>query len=123
MRKPRSDEVRTFYVAVGKKIAEARKRQRVTQDALASDVSLTRTSIVNIERGKQQLLMHTWLQIARALKVSPLDLAPNFIPSEKPAKDAIVQLVPDAGGRAWIRAGLEKLEAQINKNARSGHGN
>lgn len=72
-RSPRGDK--SFYEAVGRRIREARQG-KITQEALASLVSLTRTSIVNIEQGRQQLLLHTLVQIARALKVSPIDLIP-----------------------------------------------
>lgn len=72
-RSPRSDK--SFYEAVGRRIREARKG-KITQEALASIVSLTRTSIVNIEQGRQQLFVHTLVDIARALHVPVADLIP-----------------------------------------------
>lgn len=65
----------SFYEAVGRRIRDAR-HGKLTQEALASIVSLTRTSIVNIEQGRQQLLLHTLIDIARALQVQPADLIP-----------------------------------------------
>ena len=72
-RSPRSDK--SFYEAVGRRIREARKG-KITQAALASVVSLTRTSIVNIEQGRQQLFVHTLVNIAQALRVPVADLIP-----------------------------------------------
>jgi transcriptional regulator with XRE-family HTH domain len=43
----------------------------LTQEALASQVSLTRTSITNIEKGRQKFLLHTLFDIASALGVPP----------------------------------------------------
>lgn len=39
--------------------------------------ALTRTSIINIEKGRQQILLHTLVDISRALQVSISDLLPN----------------------------------------------
>lgn len=108
MRKARTDAARNFYVAVGKRIADARVLKRLTQDALARDIGLTRTSIVNIEKGRQQLLFHTLVQIAHVLKVEPVDLIPNIVPVEFPVSDAISHFVEDPGGRAWIETSLSR---------------
>ena len=37
---------------------------------MAEKVSLTRTTVTNIEKGRQQLLVHTLVDIAKALNVS-----------------------------------------------------
>ena len=77
MRRPRFEENREFYAVVGKRIAKARSG-RLTQEALAKKASLTRTSIINIEKGRQQILLHTLVDIARALQVSLTDLVPDM---------------------------------------------
>ncbi len=41
----------------------------MTQSELATAVGLTRTSITNIEKGRQKLLVHTLLDIALSLDV------------------------------------------------------
>jgi len=106
MRKARSDATREFYVAVGRKISEVRQRRNMTQEALASDISLSRTSVVNIERGKQQLLLHTLVQIAQALKAKPHELLPDFVPGGQPILKAI-SLVADRKARAWIEKSVK----------------
>lgn len=65
-----------FYADVGRRIYRARKECGLTQEALASLVALTRTSIVNIEKGRQKMLLHTFIDLAIALKRSPTDLLP-----------------------------------------------
>jgi transcriptional regulator with XRE-family HTH domain len=68
----------------------------MTQEALAKKVSLTRTSIINIEKGRQQILLHNLVDIARALQVSPAELIPH--------EDNIEVLLRDKPkkGRDWI---------------------
>lgn len=68
----------------------------MTQDALAEKLNLTRTSVINIEKGRQQVLLHTLVNIARALQVSPTDLIPG--------EENIEALLRDKSkkGRDWI---------------------
>lgn len=67
-----------FYHNVGLLIREARKKaNNMTQEALASSVGLTRTSLTNIEKGRQKILLHTFTRIAAALNVEPSDLLPK----------------------------------------------
>jgi transcriptional regulator with XRE-family HTH domain len=63
-----------LYARLGKRIRETREHRGLTQKALASLVHLTRTSITNIERGKQKLLVHTLADVARVLGVAPGEL-------------------------------------------------
>ena len=65
------------YQAVGERIRAERKKLKITQDELASQVGLTRTSITNLEKGKQKFLLHTLVQIADCLGTSPARLLPN----------------------------------------------
>ena len=97
MRRPRFENNREFYAAVGRKIA-ARRNGRLTQEALASKTSLTRTSIINIEKGRQQILLHTLVDIATALQVSPVELIPET--------DNIETLLRDKPQKAveWIKS-------------------
>jgi transcriptional regulator with XRE-family HTH domain len=74
MRRPRFDANRKFYATIGGRIAKARTGRQMTQEALAIKASLTRTSIINIEKGRQQILVHTLVDIAQALQIPVNDL-------------------------------------------------
>lgn len=52
----------------------------MTQEALGRIVSLTRTSITNIEKGRQKVLLHTLADIAAALETEPGRLLPRANP-------------------------------------------
>src|SRR5688572_23500510 len=70
--------LREFYKEVGHRVREARKRaNNMTQKALAMTVGLTRTSLTNIEKGRQKMLLHTFIDIAAALGVDVADLLPR----------------------------------------------
>lgn len=103
MRRPRFDGNRSFYAAVGRQIAKIRAG-RLTQEALATKASLTRTSIINIEKGRQQILLHTLVDISRALQVSVSDLIPNTEDLEIALRDK-----PQRGVE-WIKSSTKELK-------------
>jgi DNA-binding XRE family transcriptional regulator len=76
MKRSRFEGNRTFYAAVGLRIAKARTG-RLTQEALARKATLSRTAIVNIEKGRQQILLHTVVEIAQALAIPVTSLLPG----------------------------------------------
>ena len=48
--------------------------RNMTQSELATVIGLTRTSVTNIEKGRQKLLVHSLFEIAAALGISPVKL-------------------------------------------------
>ncbi len=66
-----------FYRQVGERIRKERLARKVSQEALAMTVGLKRTSISNIEKGRQKLLLHTFYEIAETLKAQPTVLLPS----------------------------------------------
>lgn len=65
------------YEAIGQLIRAARLNAGLTQEALASQLGLTRTSITNIEVGRQRIQVHMLLDIAARLGVPPASLLPR----------------------------------------------
>jgi len=101
----RSDDVDQVYAVLGHRIRELRHDKGLTQIDLAHALGLSRTSIANIEVGRQRILMHQLLQLADVFHTSPQNL---LIALGDPHID------PDTGERlpsetlAWI----EKARAQ-----------
>jgi len=62
---------------VGDKLKSIRKVIHLSQDDLAAMVGLTRTSIVNIEKGRQSLTIENLYKISEALNINPMDLLIN----------------------------------------------
>jgi transcriptional regulator with XRE-family HTH domain len=65
------------YVEVGRLIRDTRKSKKMTQGRLAAAVGLSRTSVTNIERGRQKIFLHTLSEMADALGVRVHDLVPE----------------------------------------------
>ena len=103
MKRASADKTRQFYAAVGQRVAKARVG-KITQEALASRAGLTRTSIINIEKGRQQIFLHTLLDIARALSVQVTDLIP--------VDDSVDVLLKDKTpkGVEWVKASAAALK-------------
>lgn len=76
MKRSRFEGNKPFYAAVGRRIAKARAG-RLTQEALAQRATLSRTAIINIEKGRQQILLHTVVEIAQALAIPITELLPH----------------------------------------------
>jgi transcriptional regulator with XRE-family HTH domain len=70
-----------MYTEFGKLVRRHRVRLKLTQDQLADRVGLSRTSITNIEKGRQKVLIHHLIHLAESLQVNPEALLP---PTEMP---------------------------------------
>lgn len=74
----------SVYRAFGQAIQRHRKRLGLTQDDIARRVGLSRTSITNIEKGRQKVLLHQILEFAACLEVAPEALLPAQPSLSKP---------------------------------------
>jgi len=84
-----------FYARLGARIAEERKLSSLTQQDLGDAIGLSRTSVTNIENGRQPLQVYTLMRIAARLKV-PVEV---LLPMEGNVS------IPDnleASVRAWL---------------------
>jgi len=75
----------SFYRELGRRVYRARVDNGLTQDELAKLVRLSRTSITNIEKGRQKLLAHTVADLAKALHIP----CTNLYPSVQEQPDAV----------------------------------
>jgi DNA-binding XRE family transcriptional regulator len=66
-----------IYRAVGRKIRQTRESQHRTQDSLAQRLGISRTSMVNIEAGRQRPPLHLLWQIAELLETKLTLLIPS----------------------------------------------
>lgn len=75
----RDEEAASLYKAFGKMVKLHRERQSdLTQEKLGHRVGLSRTSITNIEKGRQHVALHQVYAIAEALNVPPEILLPKL---------------------------------------------
>ena len=73
-----SRPVEPLYAIVGTRVRVAREAAELSQEQLAAAVGLTRTSITNLEMGRQQTPLHTLYAIAHALNLPLKDLLPDY---------------------------------------------
>ena len=65
-----------FYQEVGSRIRTARLSAGIRQDILASQLGLTRASVINIEKGRHRPSLHLLLEIASILMTQYQSLIP-----------------------------------------------
>lgn len=66
-----------FYKEIGSAISKFRKLNKLSQEALAEKVGMSRASIVNIEKGRQFPPIHLLWQISNTLNAEIGQLIPN----------------------------------------------
>lgn len=71
------NEIDRFYREFGKHLHDARGAAGLSQETLGAAIGLNRTSISNIEKGRQRLLMHQLPVLARVLGVGVEELLPS----------------------------------------------
>jgi transcriptional regulator with XRE-family HTH domain len=69
--------VRRFYRDVGSRVRTARTGANLTQDELAELVDVARSSIANLEAGRQRIPLHLFALIAEKLGVPATELFPR----------------------------------------------
>ena len=67
-------EIEPCYRALGARVQMIRQTLDMSQGELAKRIGYTRTSIVNIEAGRQRVPMHQVEEIAKALATTPRNL-------------------------------------------------
>lgn len=93
--------IRRLCADLGARVREARKRVGLTPKALASLVGLSRSSIANLEAGRQRVPIHIIWNLADALGVSIGELVPEVttrVSISKPTVNRFLRQEPRLGG-------------------------
>ncbi len=107
---PSDTGIETVYHEAGLRIQRARRRLNMTQAALAEKVSLSRTSIANIERGEQRFMLHCLFEFASALRVPVEQLVPAAQSPVEERVEAAIGTIADKQAADFIKAGLVKAK-------------
>lgn len=70
-------DIDPFYKHIGTTLRGAREALNMTQAELAHVVGLSRTSLTNIELGRQRILVDQLAELANALHISVSSLIPE----------------------------------------------
>lgn len=71
-------DVDRLYGHIGEVIFERRKRLGLRQGELAQAASLTRTSVTNLESGRQRISLHKLYEICAFLGLNPCAVIPDL---------------------------------------------
>ena len=66
-----------YYYQLGLNILVARKATGISQEMLANKLGVSRTTMVNIEKGRHRTLIHVLVEISEALNVKLESLLPS----------------------------------------------
>jgi transcriptional regulator with XRE-family HTH domain len=113
-----------FYAVLGRLIRLARDAAGLTHAELGEQVSLSRASVANIERGNQRIALHQFVQIAQALGVEPALLLPTPQDRETRIEQAVRRAglpeeIASWGVRAAMRA-ADEGETDDTEQSRTG---
>jgi len=100
-----------FYKKVGENIRARRKALGLSQEELSKAVGLKRPSLSNIEKGRQNVLLHTLCEIAETLDTDANSLLP-----ERPRSEPVT--IPDLAAyskevREFVEAGIKTAEKEV----------
>jgi DNA-binding XRE family transcriptional regulator len=77
---------KAFYVQLGENIKRLREEKlRATQESFANRIGLSRPSVANIEKGRQQITVWQLVSFCQALGVELEDLVPGEAISDRPS--------------------------------------
>lgn len=102
------NEQETLYRNLGFKIRIAREKMDINQSLFANMLELSRSSVVNIEMGRQRPTIHLLYEISRITKTSLSDLLTELIPEK--ATNQVLEI------KEKISYSLSNLES-VNKIA------
>ena len=114
--------IKHFYQDAGRLVRDARLRTkpRITQAQLADAVRMTRSSIANLEAGRQRIPLHVLVWIAEVLAVEPATLLPdrpmfNHLTVMPDLEERLAD-VPE-GMRDFVQGAIAKLAVSSRKGA------
>ena len=108
-----------LYREFGRALRARRKQAGLSQDDVAQRVGMSRTSITNIEQGRQHVSLHVLYDLAGAVGTTPGDLLP---PNEVLAKGnselekKLDSVTLHEEGKDWIRRLVAKTRQIGEKN-------
>jgi transcriptional regulator with XRE-family HTH domain len=102
------NSTKDFYRKVGERIRAKRQERGLSQEGLANAIGLKRPSLSNIEKGRQNILLHTLCEIAETLNTSVGELLPDRAASEPIEISSLQTLSKEI--REFVEAGIKPAQ-------------
>ncbi len=107
------ENVKHFYTAIGRRIADARQSMGLSQEYAAEKIGVTRVTWNHIEKGNQKLSLDRLMDIAVLLQISPSKLVPGFV-SDDPT-DVSTEKNFSSAEQTFVLEKLDKYKKDIKK--------
>lgn len=78
LRMMNDEQVQKVYHLLGERIRLQRMQRKIKQEVLADQLNMSRTSIVNIEKGRQRPSIHLLLELSSIFRIEVVDLIPPY---------------------------------------------
>jgi transcriptional regulator with XRE-family HTH domain len=103
-----------FYDEFGRRLRRARLAAELTQEQVGAFVGLSRTSVTNIEGGRQQIPLHLLVRLASAVGVSPGELLPEDEDEPRRGKLEHEELLRglDERSQGWARRVMSAVDSE-----------
>ena len=107
------NDSKALYRRFGELVRKHRLEAGLKQEEVADRVGLARTSITNIEKGRQKVLLHQLYDLASAVSTTPASLLPEPVHSDRSAElEQMLSKLPGAKDttddeRDWIKRVIE----------------
>ncbi len=105
----------TFYQALGERMRNARLAANVSQGKLAKSVGLSRSSVANIETGRQPIYVDALIRVAEQLRIPILKLIPPGSEEMRQANNKELNRLAD-DKRHWVIRVLHTPGQKKEKN-------
>ncbi|MBS1914076.1 MAG: helix-turn-helix transcriptional regulator [Bacteroidetes bacterium] len=112
-----------LYRTIGTRIRQAREKCGLSQGALAALTSISRVSVVNIEKGQQHTPLHVLFEIAQAVEIDMAMLLPSLlevfgedIGGVRPSRVAYIEA--KTSGRRESRDHVLKFVKSVSSNTK-----
>lgn len=82
----------TFYKELGERVKNQRLKEKKSQEELADYLNLTRSSMVNFEKGRHRPSIHQLIKMANFLKINYVKLIPfDFDKEQQPSGEIKIE--------------------------------
>ena len=109
-------EGNAFYREFGGLVRASRKAAGLSQTDLAAEIGLTRSSVSNVEKGKQKVVLHTFAAILDVLGKRPSELLPVLKSEEEVIDERVGDLDLDSREFVERAIGITREENDANSS-------
>ena len=99
-----------FYKKIGENIKAKRRERGLSQEGLAKAVGLKRPSMSNIEKGRQNILLHTFCDTIETLDINANMLLPDRQRAEPTQMPDLTSYSKEV--REFVEAGIRPSEKE-----------